>query len=126
VSTLSPPQVDALRAVRTAYPNARIALIGATALGLHIQSGLSKMDTLGDERQFDTTELEAKVTAPESNKNYNEWLQRTWGETVWNAGCSSWYKHDGGKITNNWSSFVTQSWWLTREPDLAAFDCAAG
>lgn len=32
------------------------------------ETGLSKMDTLEDERQFDTSELEAKVTAPESNR----------------------------------------------------------
>lgn len=32
------------------------------------QTGLSQMDKLEDERQFDTTELEAKVTAPESNR----------------------------------------------------------
>ncbi|MFY9344090.1 MAG: DEAD/DEAH box helicase family protein [Planctomycetota bacterium] len=32
------------------------------------QTGLSQMDKLEDERQFDTSELEAKVTAPESNR----------------------------------------------------------
>ncbi len=32
------------------------------------QSGLSRMDQLEDARQFDTVELEAKVTAPESNQ----------------------------------------------------------
>ena len=31
-------------------------------------TGLSQMDKLEDERQFDTTELEAKVTAPKSNQ----------------------------------------------------------
>ncbi|MBI3200080.1 MAG: DEAD/DEAH box helicase family protein [Myxococcales bacterium] len=32
------------------------------------ENGLSKMDQLEDERTFDTAEIEAKVTAPESNK----------------------------------------------------------
>ena len=32
------------------------------------ETGLSTMDTLEDERQFETTEIEAKVTAPESNE----------------------------------------------------------
>ncbi len=32
------------------------------------QTGLSQMDKLEDERQFDTAELEAKVTAPASNR----------------------------------------------------------
>jgi predicted nucleotidyltransferase len=36
VTALSPDQLDALRAVRAAFPEARIALIGATALGLHL------------------------------------------------------------------------------------------
>jgi type I restriction enzyme, R subunit len=32
------------------------------------QTGLSQMDKLEDERQFDTTDIESKVTAPESNR----------------------------------------------------------
>jgi type I restriction enzyme R subunit len=32
------------------------------------QTGLSQMDKLEDERQFDTTEIESKVTAPASNR----------------------------------------------------------
>lgn len=32
------------------------------------QTGLSQMDTLEDERHFDTSELESKVTAPQSNR----------------------------------------------------------
>jgi IS66 C-terminal element len=31
-------------------------------------SGLSRMDQLEDERQFDTADLEARITAPESNR----------------------------------------------------------
>lgn len=36
------------------------------------ESGLSKMDQLEDERAFDTAEIEAKVTAPESNRKILE------------------------------------------------------
>jgi type I restriction enzyme R subunit len=32
------------------------------------ESGLSRMDQLEDERQFDTADLEARITAPESNR----------------------------------------------------------
>jgi type I restriction enzyme R subunit len=32
------------------------------------QTGLTQMDKLEDERQFDTTDIESKVTAPESNR----------------------------------------------------------
>jgi type I restriction enzyme, R subunit len=40
------------------------------------ETGLSSMDTLEDERQFDTSELEAKVTAPESNRKIIEELKK--------------------------------------------------
>jgi type I restriction enzyme R subunit len=40
------------------------------------ETGLSQMDQLEDERQFDTTELEAKVTAPESNRKIIEEIRR--------------------------------------------------
>lgn len=36
------------------------------------ESGLSKMDQLEDERTFETTEIENKITAPESNKKILE------------------------------------------------------
>jgi len=39
-------------------------------------TGLSRMDTLEDERQFDTAELERKVTAPASNRKILEEVQR--------------------------------------------------
>src|SRR5205085_11938954 len=40
------------------------------------ETGLSHMDQLEDERQFDTAELEAKVTAPESNRKIIEALRK--------------------------------------------------
>lgn len=40
------------------------------------QTGLSTMDKLEDERAFDSTELEAKVTAPESNRKIVEELKK--------------------------------------------------
>lgn len=40
------------------------------------ETGLSKMDQLEDERQFETTELERKVTAPESNRKIVEEIKR--------------------------------------------------
>ena len=39
------------------------------------ETGLSKMDQLEDERQFDTTDLESKVTAPASTKKIVEELK---------------------------------------------------
>lgn len=50
------------------------------------ETGLSRMDTLEDERAFETTEIEAKVTAPESNlkilrelKKYTDEHERLYG-----------------------------------------------
>jgi type I restriction enzyme R subunit len=40
------------------------------------ETGLSKMDTLEDERQFETSDIESKVTAPESNKKILEEVKR--------------------------------------------------
>jgi type I restriction enzyme R subunit len=40
------------------------------------KTGLSRMDTLEDERQFDTAEIESKVTAPESNRKILEEVKR--------------------------------------------------
>ncbi len=39
-------------------------------------TGLSRMDQLEDEREFATTELEAKITAPESNRKIVEELKK--------------------------------------------------
>ena len=40
------------------------------------QTGLSKLDTLEDERAFDTTEIERKITAPQSNRLILEELKK--------------------------------------------------
>jgi type I restriction enzyme R subunit len=40
------------------------------------QTGLSRMDTLEDERAFDTTEIERKITAPQSNRLILEELKK--------------------------------------------------
>lgn len=49
---------------------------------------------------------------PDINSEYNEKLQVAAGQTVWNSGCSSWYKTKTGKIVNNWP-FSTVRYWLT-------------
>jgi type I restriction enzyme R subunit len=40
------------------------------------QTGLSRMDTLEDERAFDTTEIERRITAPHSNRLILEELKK--------------------------------------------------
>lgn len=55
-----------------------------------------------------------KIAETEFNKELQEDMQKT----VWAAGCSSWYKNEAGKVTNNWSSFTTKYWWQMRAFDL--------
>jgi hypothetical protein len=52
---------------------------------------------------------------------FNTELRRGLSETVWAASCHSWYKTASGKITNNWSGFVTDYERRTRHPDWSAF-----
>src|SRR5262249_2820299 len=58
---------------------------------------------------------------PEAARAFNERLVRDLEQTTWGEGCTSWYKTDTGKVTNNWSGFVTEYWFRTRQPDFRAF-----
>jgi hypothetical protein len=37
---------------------------------------------------------------------YNRWVQKQIKNTIWDAGCTSWYKTASGKNTNNWPGFT--------------------
>jgi cation diffusion facilitator CzcD-associated flavoprotein CzcO len=52
---------------------------------------------------------------------YNRDLQARMHGTVWEAGCSSWYKTEAGKVTNNWPRFTFQYMFETRTPRFEAF-----
>ena len=58
---------------------------------------------------------------PEAMTAFNTELQQRLSTTVWAANCGSWYKTASGKITNNWSGFVTDFDRRTRQPDWVAF-----
>jgi hypothetical protein len=55
---------------------------------------------------------------------WNAELQGQLRGSVWNAGCTNWYKTDGGKITNNWYGPAVKYRWETRRPDLAEYALA--
>jgi hypothetical protein len=59
---------------------------------------------------------------PEVMEAYNARLQQELGRTAWAATADSWYKTEGGKITNNWSGTTTRYWWKTRKAKLRDFD----
>ncbi len=52
---------------------------------------------------------------------YNETLQQELARSVWAATGKSWYKNEGGRITNNWSGSTIRYWWRTRKPDLRRY-----
>jgi cation diffusion facilitator CzcD-associated flavoprotein CzcO len=55
---------------------------------------------------------------------FNDEVQRRLEGTVWTAGCNSWYRNEAGKVTNNWTGFVTEYRRRTRRPDPADFTLA--
>ena len=58
---------------------------------------------------------------PEVMAAYNRAVQKRMGQTVWEAGCSSWYKDASGKVTNNWPTFTVEYWLATRHPRFSAY-----
>jgi hypothetical protein len=58
---------------------------------------------------------------PEVMAAYNRAVQKRMHQTVWEAGCSSWYKDASGKVTNNWPTFTVEYWLATRHPRFAAY-----
>jgi cation diffusion facilitator CzcD-associated flavoprotein CzcO len=67
-------------------------------------------------RGLKTLEARAEATA-----KFNTNLRREMKRTVWEAGCSSWYKAPDGTILNNWSSHTVKYWWQTRRPRLREY-----
>ncbi|QDQ10073.1 flavin-containing monooxygenase [Streptomyces spectabilis] len=61
-------------------------------------------------------ELEVSARAYDA---FQRRVQEALGETVWQAGCDSWYKTDAGKITNNWPYRAARYRSLTRRPGAA-------
>ena len=55
---------------------------------------------------------------------FNREVQERLHDSVWNAGCNSWYRNEHGKVTNNWAGFVTEYRRRTRHPDPADFELA--
>ena len=61
---------------------------------------------------------------PDAQSAYNAEVQKRLDDTVWTASCSSWYRTESGKVTNNWPGFTTEYRRRTREPDLSQFRLA--
>ncbi len=58
----------------------------------------------------------------DAQARFNRELQARLRGTAWAAGCTSWYKTAGGKITNNWMGSTQEYARRTKAPDLADLD----
>lgn len=66
--------------------------------------------------------LKALAVRPEVMRAYNDEMQGTLENSVWKAGCRSWYMTGSGKVTNNWP-YSTITWWRRmRRTDLESFE----
>lgn len=59
---------------------------------------------------------------PDAQAAFNRDLVDSARHTVWDQGCTSWYKTDSGRITNNWTRSTLSYWWRTRRPVLEDLD----
>lgn len=65
------------------------------------------------EKSLPSLEVRADIQA-----SFNASLQKQIRNTVWEKGCTSWYKTDAGKNTNNWPGFTFRYRAYTREINL--------
>jgi cation diffusion facilitator CzcD-associated flavoprotein CzcO len=54
---------------------------------------------------------------PEVQRAFNAEIQERLSDSVWEAGCTSWYRTEAGRNTNNWPGTTLEYTWRTRHPD---------
>ncbi len=62
----------------------------------------------------------------DSADRFDRDVQEAATRTVWSEGCTSWYKTDDGRITNNWTGHTTAYRRLLAHPDLDDWDQLVG
>lgn len=60
---------------------------------------------------------------PQVQQRFNQHLQQVIRHSIWEQGCTSWYKNAAGKNTNNWPGFTFTYRQQTRHLELADYDC---
>ncbi len=60
---------------------------------------------------------------PQVQARFNQQLQEDNEHSIWQQGCTSWYKTASGKNTNNWPGFTFTYRQQTRRPELSNYDC---
>jgi cation diffusion facilitator CzcD-associated flavoprotein CzcO len=61
---------------------------------------------------------------PDVQREFNAELQRRLAGSVWQAGCSNWYRTESGKITNNWPGLTLEYRRRTRRLELGDYRVA--
>lgn len=59
----------------------------------------------------------------EVQQRFNQRIQASSHRTVWEQGCTSWYKTASGKSTNNWPGYTFTYRRLTRAPEPDDYEC---
>jgi cation diffusion facilitator CzcD-associated flavoprotein CzcO len=59
---------------------------------------------------------------PDVQHGFNRDMQRRFRNTIWDQGCTSWYKTADGRIVNNWPGFTFAYRRATRRPDPRDFE----
>lgn len=63
---------------------------------------------------------------PEAMRAYEDRIAAGLRRTVWEAGCTSWYKTPSGKVVNNWPYSTVRYRSVLRRPHLEHYHLAAG
>jgi cation diffusion facilitator CzcD-associated flavoprotein CzcO len=71
-------------------------------------------------RQQEARYLDVKAAV---QQRFNQQIQARSHRTIWEQGCSSWYKTASGKSTNNWPGYTFTYRLQTRAPELNDYDC---
>lgn len=69
--------------------------------------------------------LRSLEVRPEAMARSNAELQARLARSVWVTGCTSWYKNESGKVTNNWGGTLVDYWRATREPRFEEYEAIA-
>ena len=64
----------------------------------------------------------ALTVRPEVQRRFVEWVQARITETVWDRGCTSWYRTASGRNTTNWPDFTFAYRARTRRFDEADYE----
>ena len=78
---------------------------------------------LGCIRHLQEQRLRYLDLKPQVQEQFNQQLQKDVEHSVWQQGCTSWYKTASGKNTVNWPGFTFTYRHHTRRPELSHYDC---